>query len=78
MARNWKTYIIISTFSVEEKAGSIPLVKTVAKMRRRLPAQFGERRVEVRGGGGRQRLRALRRHADVLLQQPSATTPRTT
>lgn len=39
------------------------------------PAQLGERRVKVRGGGGRQRLRALRRHADVLLQQPSATTP---
>lgn len=34
------------------------------------PAQLCERGVEVRGGGGRQRLRALRRHADVALQQP--------
>lgn len=38
-----------------------------------VPAQLAERGVEVRGGGGCQRLRALGRHADVLLQEEPAT-----
>lgn len=38
-----------------------------------VPAQLAERGVEVRGGSGCQRLRALGRHADVLLQEEPAT-----